>query len=98
LCAQLNEVEARAETYPETLAFISLVNKLLDLCESSNCGPATDAGAASSYVFQFVRDTVFVNLDRLAFAQRAGMPLRGLTGSPRNLAGARIRTSARSGS
>jgi hypothetical protein len=67
LCAsQLNTVEARAEVYPETLAFVRLVNKLLDLCESCNCGPAADAGAAAAYVFQFVREAVFENLDRCA--------------------------------
>ena len=41
-----------------------LVNKLLDLCESSNMGPAADAGAALAHVFVFVRDAVFVNMDR----------------------------------
>lgn len=64
--AQLNEIEARAETYVETLAFIRLVNRLLDFCESSNVGPAADAGAAVASVFLFVRDAVFLGIERCA--------------------------------
>ncbi len=66
---QLNEVEARAETYVETVAFVSLVNKLLYLCETSNRGPAADAGASAAHVFQFIRDAVFANIDRCAVYQ-----------------------------
>ena len=64
---ELNEVEARAETYVETLAFISLVNKLLDLCECTNCGPAAGGGVAALHIFQFVRDSVFLKMDRRAY-------------------------------
>jgi len=64
---ELNEVEARAETYVETLAFISLVNKLLDLCECTNCGPSAGGGVAVLHIFQFVRDAVFLKMDRRAY-------------------------------
>jgi hypothetical protein len=64
---ELNEVEARAETYVETLAFISLVNKLLDLCECTNRGPAAGGGGAALHIFHFVRDAVFLKMDRRAY-------------------------------
>ena len=64
---ELNEVEARAETYVETLAFITLVNKLLDLCECANCGPAAGGGVAAHHIFRFVRDAVFLKMDRRAY-------------------------------
>jgi hypothetical protein len=63
---QLNEIESREETYPETLAFILLTNRLLELGKASGTGPAKDAGAAASHVFAFVRDSVFLSLDRRA--------------------------------
>lgn len=64
---QLNEIESREETYPETLAFLRLVNKLLQLCSASQTGPAAGSGAAVAHVFQFVRDTVFLCLDRRTY-------------------------------
>ncbi len=64
LWLQLNEVESREETYPETLAFIRLVNKLLELCAATQTGPAAESGAAAAHIFYFVRDTVFLGLDR----------------------------------
>ena len=68
---QFNEVESRDETYPETLAFIRLVTKLLALCGPTRTGPATDAGCASAHVFHFVRDTVFLGLDRRSYRDAA---------------------------
>ena len=64
---QWNEVESREETYPETLAFIKLMTKLLALCGPTRSGPATDAGAAAAHVLHFVRDTVFLGLDRRSY-------------------------------
>ena len=64
---ELNEVEARTETYVETLAFITLVNRLLYLCEYANCGPAAGGGVASHHIFRFVRDAVFLKMDRRAY-------------------------------
>ena len=68
---QINEDESRDETYPETLAFIRLVTKLLALCGPTRTGPATDAGCASAHVFNFVRDTVFLGLDRRSYRDAA---------------------------
>jgi len=68
---QLNEVESREETYPETLAYILLINRLLELGKTSGTGPAKDAGAAAAHVFAFVRDSVFLSLDRRTYCDVA---------------------------
>jgi len=64
---ELAEVESREEAYPETLALVRLVNKLVALCEVSNQGPVEGAGVGVAHFFRFVRDAVFLAADRRTY-------------------------------
>lgn len=64
---QLNQVEAMDECYPETLAFLRLLNKLVRVCSNPGSGqpamgPAADEGRALLRYYQFVCGDVFSTL------------------------------------
>ncbi len=67
---QLNEIEARKEEYPETLAFIHLLNSLVSAALLRDAGPAAggagraagDGGVALSHFSGFVVQHVLAHL------------------------------------
>ncbi len=60
---QLNEIQARAEDYGETLALINLLNALWGGAGT----PPADGGRPYSHLTRFVRDDVFGTLAQRAF-------------------------------
>ena len=59
---ELNELEARSETYPETRAFLKLLTNLTDIPPPANLGAGYRVPGFEPYL-AFLRDEVFLKFN-----------------------------------